>query len=439
MNLYERLKKREEKLAVIGLGYVGVPLAVAFSSKVDTIGFDVNVEKIQTYKSGVDPTKEVGNAKIRNCTVNFTSDKAMLKEAKFHIIAVPTPISSDNSPDLTFVIGASKILGQNLSKNSIIVYESTVYPGVTEDICIPILEEESGLTCGVDFKVGYSPERINPGDRVNKLDTIIKIVAGMDKESLDEISKVYELIIHAGIHKVSSIKVAEAVKVVENSQRDVNIAFMNELAMVFDKMGIDTHEAIAAMNTKWNALGFFPGLVGGHCISVDPHYFIYAAEKLGHHSQLILSSRRINEDMSTFVVNAIIKQLILANKVVKNSKIAILGITYKENCPDIRNSKAIKLIEQLNDYGITPLVTDPQASATEVKQESGVELVDFDDLHSLDCAIFAIAHDEYINMPLEKLDTLFGDYPNSEKVIIDVKAALDKDKITQKGYRYWRL
>jgi len=439
MDLYEKLKNKEEKLAVIGLGYVGAPLAVAFSKKADTIGFDVDAEKIQTYKDGRDPTKEVGDAEIRDCTVDFTSDETRLKGAKFHIIAVPTPISSDNAPDLAYVITASKTLGRNLTKGSIVVYESTVYPGVTEDICIPILEKESGLSCGTDFKVGYSPERVNPGDKVNRLETITKIVAGMDKESLEEISKVYELVIHAGIHKASSIKIAEAVKVVENAQRDVNIAFMNELAMVFDKMGIDTYEALAAMNTKWNALGFFPGLVGGHCISVDPHYFIYAAEKLGHHSQLILSSRRINEDMSAFVVDAIIKQLILTNKVVRKSRVAILGITYKENCPDIRNSKALKLVKQLRDYGITPFVTDPQASAKEVKQESGVDLVPLSSLRDLDCAVFAIAHDEYKNMPLEKFEAMFGDYPNNEKVIIDVKAALNKDEILQEGYRYWRL
>jgi len=439
MNLYEKLRNKKEKLSVIGLGYVGAPLAVAFSKKVDTIGFDVDKEKVQIYMQGMDPTKEVGDAEVRNCTVNFTFEKSRLKEAKFHIIAVPTPISSDNSPDLTFVIAASKMLGKCLTKGSIVVYESTVYPGVTEDICIPILTKESGLNCGKDFKVGYSPERINPGDKVNRLETIIKIVAGMDEESLDEITKVYEMVIQAGVHKVGSIKVAEAVKVVENSQRDVNIAFMNELAMVFDKMGIDTHEAIEAMNTKWNALGFYPGLVGGHCISVDPHYFIYAAEKLGHHSQLILSSRRINEDMSAFVVDAIIKQLILANKVVRNSKVAILGITYKENCPDTRNSKAIKLIRQLSAYGITPLVTDPQASAKEVKHEIGVELVPLELIHDLDCVIIAIAHNEYKNMPIKKLEEMFGSYPNSEKVVIDVKGALDKAKIQQKGYRYWRL
>ena len=437
--MYDKLKNREEKLAVIGLGYVGAPLAVAFSKKVDTIGFDVDKEKIQTYKQGFDPTKEVGDAEIRSCAVDFTHDAAKLKEAKFHIIAVPTPISTDNAPDLNYVISASKMLGQNLTKGSIVVYESTVYPGVTEDICIPLLEQESGLTCGSDFKIGYSPERINPGDKVNRLDTIIKIVAGMDEESLEEISKVYELVISAGIHKVSSIKVAEAVKVVENSQRDVNIAFMNELAMVFDRMGIDTHEALEAMNTKWNALGFFPGLVGGHCISVDPHYFIYAAEKLGHHSQLILSSRRINEEMSAFVTNAIIKQLVLANKVVNKSKVAILGVTYKENCPDIRNSKVQKIIQHLNVYGIHPLVTDPEASPKEVKHEFGVDLVPLENVRDMDCIIFAIAHDEYKGMSIAKLDAMFGNYPNNEKVIIDVKGALSRDEIQQKGYSYWRL
>ncbi|MCL2593051.1 MAG: nucleotide sugar dehydrogenase [Defluviitaleaceae bacterium] len=437
--LYEKIKNREEKIAVIGLGYVGMPLAVAFSKKAETIGFDVNEEKIQTYKQGIDPTKEVGDEAIKNCTVDFTSDGTRLQEAKFLIVAVPTPIASDNTPDLEYVISATSIVGQNLTKGSIVVYESTVYPGVTEDVCIDLLEKESGLKCGEDFKVGYSPERINPGDTVNRLENIVKIVSGIDAESLEEIAKIYELIIEAGVHRASSIKVAEASKVVENSQRDVNIAFMNELAMVFDKMGINTQEVLDAMNTKWNALGFYPGLVGGHCIGVDPHYFIYEAEKLGYYSQLILSGRRINEKMSAFVGDAIIKQLVLANKIVKSAKVAILGLTFKENCPDIRNSKVMDLIEHLRIYGINPIVCDPEASKEEAKQELGINLVDLEDLHDLDCAVFAVAHDSFKEMCMKKLKSLFGKFPNKEKIVIDVRSILSLNEMEQQGYRYWRL
>jgi len=416
-----------------------MPLAVAFSKKVETIGFDVNEEKIHTYRQGLDPTKEVGDAEIRNCAVDFTFDETKLKEAKFHIVSVPTPISSDNKPDLEYVISASKLIGRNLVKGSIVVYESTVYPGATEDVCIPLLEKESGLKCGSDFKVGYSPERINPGDRKHRLETIIKIVSGMDAESLEEIAKVYELIIDAGVYKVSSIKVAEAAKVVENSQRDVNIAFMNELAMVFDKMGIDTQEVVGAMNTKWNALGFHPGLVGGHCIGVDPHYFTYEAERLGYHSELILSGRRINERISSFVGEATIKQLVLANKAVKQSKVAILGLTFKENCPDIRNSKVTDLIDHLRTYGIDPVVVDPEASSEDAKRELGIDLVALEDLRDMDCVIFAVAHDSFKEIDTAKLETLFGNLPNNEKVIVDVKGMLNKSEIENQGYRYWRL
>jgi len=437
--LYEKLQNREEKLAVIGLGYVGLPLAVALSKKVDTIGFDVNEEKIETYRQGSDPTKEIGDAELQSCTVDFTSDEKKLRAAKFHIVSVPTPISIDNKPDLTFIISASQVIGRNLTKGSIVVYESTVYPGATEETCIPILEKESGLTCGLDFKIGYSPERINPGDRVNRLETIVKIVSGMDAESLEEIAKVYELIISAGVHRVSSIKVAEAAKVVENSQRDVNIAFMNELAIVFDRMGIDTQEVIGAMNTKWNALGFYPGLVGGHCIGVDPHYFIYEAEKLGYHSQLIPAGRRINEYMSEFVSDAIIKQLVLAGKAVKKSKVAILGLTFKENCPDIRNSKVVDMIEHLRAYGMDPYVVDPEASPEDAKRELGIELASLDDLQDMDCLVFAVAHNAFKGIDIAKLETLFGDYPNDEKVIIDARSILDKAEIEQQGYRYWRV
>ncbi|SEP76106.1 UDP-N-acetyl-D-galactosamine dehydrogenase [Virgibacillus subterraneus] len=439
MKLYERLINKQEKISVIGLGYVGMPLAVAFTNKVDVIGFDLNEKKIQLYKSGIDPTNEVGNETIKETTLGFTSDESKLKDAKFHIIAVPTPINSDKTPDLAPVEGASTIVGRNLTKDSIVVYESTVYPGVTEDICIPILEKESGLKCGIDFKVGYSPERINPGDKVNTLEKIIKIVSGIDNESLEEIAKVYEVVIEAGVHKASSIKVAEAAKVVENSQRDINIAFMNELAMVFDRMNIDTKDVIEAMNTKWNALNFYPGLVGGHCIGVDPYYFVYEAEKLGYHSQIVLSGRKINDGMGKFVADAIIKKLILANKVVKQSRVIILGITFKENTPDTRNSKVVDIIDNLREYGIEPVVVDPEADAAEVKYEHGIDLVDIREVQDADCLVLAVAHDVFKRMSWGDVDSLFGDYSNNEKVLIDTKSTLDLSEIKEKGYSYWRL
>lgn len=439
MDLYKKIINKQEKISIVGLGYVGMPLAVAFAKKVNVIGYDLNKNKIELYKNGIDPTNEVGGQEIKQTTVDFTSDETRLREAKFHIVAVPTPINSDKTPDLTPVEGASATVGRNLTKGSIVVYESTVYPGVTEDICIPILEKESGLKCGIDFKVGYSPERINPGDKVHRLETIIKIVSGSDDESLDEIAKVYELVIEAGVHKASSIKVAEAAKVVENSQRDINIAFMNELAMVFDRMGIDTKEVVEAMNTKWNALGFYPGLVGGHCIGVDPYYFVYQAEKLGYHSQIILSGRKINDGMGEFVADAIIKKLILANKVVKKAKVVVLGITFKENCPDTRNSKVADIIKRLNEYGIEPLVVDPQADKGDASHEYGVDLVDISLIKNADCIVFAVAHDEFKNMTIDQIDRLFGDIPNNEKVIIDVKSLLDKENILKLGYSYWRL
>lgn len=439
MKLYERLKGRKEKMSIVGLGYVGMPIAVAFSKKIDVIGYDINKSKIDLYKSGVDPTNEVGDAEIKNTTVNFTSNESSLKKAKFHVIAVPTPINSDKTPNLAPVEGASRTVGRNLTKGSIVVYESTVYPGVTEDICIPILEKESGLKCGVDFKVGYSPERINPGDQVHRLENIVKIVSGVDNESLEEIAKVYELIIEAGVHKASTIKVAEAAKVVENSQRDINIAFMNELAMVFDRMDIDSKEVIDAMNTKWNALKFYPGLVGGHCIGIDPYYFVYEAEKLGYHSQIILSGRKINDSMGGFVCDAIIKKLILANKVVRKAKVVILGLTFKENTPDTRNTKVIDIIEGLKEYGIEPIVVDPDADAEEAKREYGIELVDIKDVSDVDCLVLAVAHDSFKQMGWESFDALYGNFDNKEKILIDVKSVLDKDMIEEKGYSYWRL
>ncbi len=439
MSIFNSIQARQEKLAVIGLGYVGMPIAVAFSKHVDVIGYDLNEEKINLYKSGVDPTNEVGDEAIRATTVDFTADESRLKEAKFHIVAVPTPINLDKTPDLTPVVGASRTVGRNLTKGSIVVFESTVYPGVTEDVCIPILEDESGLICGADFKVGYSPERINPGDKVHRLENIVKIVSGSDAESVDEIAKVYELVVEAGVHRASSIKVAEAAKVVENSQRDINIAFMNELAKVFDRMDIDTQEVIDAMNTKWNALGFTPGLVGGHCIGVDPYYFVYEAEKLGYHSQIILQGRKINDSMGEFVADAIIKKLILANKVVRQAKVVLLGLTFKENTPDTRNSKVIDIVTSLREYGIEPVIVDPEADAAEAKREYGVDLVDLADVSDADCLVFAVAHTYFRNLGWDEIDRLYGEKPADEKILIDVKSMFDREELGKKGYAYWRL
>ncbi|MCI9138222.1 MAG: nucleotide sugar dehydrogenase [Lachnospiraceae bacterium] len=440
-SLYEQLFNKKEKLAVIGLGYVGMPIAVAFAKEIDTIGFDLNEEKINLYKKGIDPTKEVGNEAIRETNLLFTSDPLKLKEAKFFIVAVPTPINQDKTPDLKPVEEASKLLGRNLTKGSIVVYESTVYPGVTENICVPILEEESGLKCGADFKVGYSPERINPGDKVHRLDNITKIVSGMDEEVLEEIAKLYELVVKVGVHKAGSIKVAEAAKVVENSQRDINIAFINELAMAFDKMGIDTKEVIEAMNTKWNALGFYPGLVGGHCIGVDPYYFVYEAEKLGYHSQIISSGRRINDDMPIFIAESIIKQLVLTNKKVKEANIVFLGVTFKEDCPDVRNSKGMEIIDYLvNEYGIYPVIVDPLADKEEVKREYGYNLKEITEVKEADCIVIAVAHREFVSMKLEEFDKMFCEtMDTSQKVIIDIKSIMNKKEVIEKGYWYWRL
>lgn len=438
MSLYDELIEHSQKIAVVGLGYVGLPIAVAFSKRVSVIGFDLNEQKIESYRLGMDPTNEIGEDALRKCSVVFTSDEHMLKEAKFFIVAVPTPITLDKTPDLTPVESASTIIGRNLKPGSIVVYESTVYPGVTEDICIPILEKISGLKCGIDFKVGYSPERINPGDKVHTLENIVKIVSGTDSQCLEEISKVYGLVIK-GIYRAGSIKVAEAAKVAENSQRDINIAFMNELAMVFDRMGIDTKDVIRAMKTKWNALGFYPGLVGGHCIGVDPYYFIYQAERLGYHSQIILSGRKINDSMPKMVCEAIIKRLVLANKVVTKSRVAILGITFKENVPDIRNSKVSDIIHCLNEYGIEPMVVDPVANKQEVTSECGFDLVSLGDLRNLDCLVIAVPHYEFKDIEWESIDCMFDKSNMKEKVIIDVKGILNRDEAEERGYCYWSL
>jgi UDP-N-acetyl-D-galactosamine dehydrogenase len=439
MSLYEDIKSGKEKIALVGLGYVGMPIAVAFAKKAKVVGFDLNKEKIAAYKAGKDATKEVGDEAISKTTVEFTSDPENLKGAKFHIVAVPTPINQDKTPDLYPVESASEILGRNLTKGSIVVYESTVYPGVTEDICVPILEKESGLKCGVDFKIGYSPERINPGDKVHRLENIKKIVSGMDAETLEEVANVYELVIEAGVHRASSIKVAEAAKVVENSQRDINIAFINELAMAFDKMGIDTNEVIDAMNTKWNALGFRPGLVGGHCIGVDPYYFVYEAERLGYHSRIISAGRQINDDMPNFVGEQIVKQLVLAGKKVRDAKIVFFGATFKENCPDVRNSKIMEILKYLEQFEMKPLLVDTWADPAEVKRGYGYDLDSEKNSYDADCIVLAVAHEGYKNRSLKEWDSFFKPGDNSEKVIIDIKGILDNSEVTEAGYRYWRL
>lgn len=440
MSIYKKLVNKEERLSLVGLGYVGMPLAIAFAKKgLSVIGFDLNKSKIELYQSGVDPTKEVGDDVIKNTSVEFTSDEARLRKAKFHIIAVPTPVNTDHTPDLSPVLGASEIVGRNLTKGSIIVYESTVYPGCTEDVCIPILEKESGLTCGVDFKVGYSPERINPGDKVHRLENIHKIVSGMDAESLEEIRNVYDIVIEVGTYAVSNIRTAEAVKVVENSQRDINIAFMNELAMAFDRMDIDTNEVVDGMNTKWNALGFRPGLVGGHCIGVDPYYFTYQAEKLGYHSQIILNGRIVNDNMGKYVADAAIKKMIEVGQAPKKSRVVILGLTFKENCPDTRNSKVEDIIKRLNEFNITPVVVDPWASEIDAMHEYNVALTKLEDVNDADCIIVAVAHNEFKELSLQDIKKMFRSTPDGEKVLIDVKGLYNISELNASGMTYWRL
>ena len=435
-DLYEKLKSGEEKLSLVGLGYVGMPIAVAFARKIKVIGYDLNEQKIGLYQKGIDPTKEVGDEAIKATSVEFTADESKLRQAKFHIVAVPTPVNRDHTPDLSPVEGASRILGRNLTRGSVVVFESTVYPGVTEDICVPILERESGLKCGEDFKIGYSPERINPGDKVHRLETITKIVSGMDEETLDVIAKVYELVVDAGVHRAESIKVAEAAKVIENSQRDINIAFMNELSIIFNKMGIDTKSVLEAAGTKWNFLNFYPGLVGGHCIGVDPYYLTYKAEMLGYHSQIILSGRRINDDMGKYVAENVVKHLIATDKAVKNAKVAILGFTFKENCPDTRNTKVIDIVHELREYGIEPIIADPQADSDEAKRLYGIGFVPIEDIKDMDAVILAVAHTEFKDMSMRTVDSLYGE---GKKVLLDIKGLLDRKEYEAAGYDYWRL
>lgn len=437
MNLYEKLIKKEEKIALVGLGYVGMPIAVAFAKKINVIGFDLNKAKVDLYKNGIDPTKEVGDEVIKSTMVEFTSDENRLDDAKFFIVAVPTPVNSDHTPDLSPVEGASRIVGRHLTKGSIVVFESTVYPGVTEDICLPILEKESGLVCGEDFKIGYSPERINPGDKVHRLETITKIVSGMDEETLDIVAKVYELVVDAGVHRANCIKVAEAAKVIENSQRDINIAFMNELSIIFNKMGIDTKSVLEAAGTKWNFLNFAPGLVGGHCIGVDPYYLTYKAEELGYHSQIILSGRRINDDMGKYVAENLVKNLIKANKYVKDAKVAVLGFTFKENCPDTRNTRVIDIVNELAEYGIQPVIADPEADSDEAYREYGVNVIDIEEVKNVDAIILAVAHDEFTKLSMRDFERMYAS--DGKKVLLDIKGLLNRKEYEEADYIYWRL
>lgn len=432
MKLFDRIVAGEEKISVIGLGYVGLPIAVEFAKKAKVIGFDINCEKVNVLKSGIDFTNEVGDEEISRTTAEFTCDEKKLSEAKFHIIAVPTPVRDDKTPDLRPITSASEILGRNLQKGSVVVYESTVYPGLTEEVCIPILERESGLRCGIDFKVGYSPERINPGDREHRLSNIVKVVSGMDGETLDIVADVYGLVVKAGVYRAESIMVAEAAKVIENSQRDINIAFMNELSIIFDKMGIDTNAVIDAASTKWNFINFRPGLVGGHCIGVDPYYLTYKADRLGYHSQVILAGRKINDDMGRHVATRTVKNLVNSGVTLAGARVAVLGYTFKENCPDTRNTKVRDIIDELSEYRISTVVCDPVADRC-----SGIPFVPVGEIRDVDAVIIAVAHKEFCDIGFDDLEKMFR---NKDKMVItDVKGILDKNEAARRNITYWRL
>ena len=422
-------------VSVIGLGYVGLPVAVAFGQKSQTIGFDINQERLQNLRDGIDSTGEISKEELDNAQILFTHNVEELKKADFHIVAVPTPVNEAKQPDLSLLIKASELVGKALQKGDIVVYESTVYPGATEDECVPVLEKISGLNCGIDFKVGYSPERINPGDKEHTFTKILKIVSGQDQESLDIIASVYESVVTAGIYRASSIKVAEAAKVIENTQRDLNIAFVNELAMIFDLMGVDTNEVLAAAGTKWNFLPFKPGLVGGHCISVDPYYLTHKAEKLGYSPKVILSGRRINDEMGRFVAQRTIKQMIKAGHQILGSRVTVLGVTFKENCPDLRNSRVIDIIKELRDFDVDVQVHDDYADPAEAHRYYDVLPVPFDELEPADAVVIAVAHKRYLDLPVEKLRKLL----TSNGVLIDVKGTVNQTELNEKNIRFWQL
>ena len=439
MNLYEKLLKKEETISVVGLGYVGLPIAVAFAKKVNVIGFDVNESKVELYKEGFDPTNEVGNQAIKDTTIEFTCNPKDLRKAKFHIVAVPTPVDDNQIPNLAIVKAATKTVAENMTKGSYVLFESTVYPGVTEDICIPILEKYSGMKINEDFKVGFSPERINPGDKINRLETIVKIVSGSDKESLDIIAKVYEIVIEAGVHKAPNIRVAEAAKVIENAQRDINIAFMNEISIIFNRLGIDTYDVLEAAGTKWNFLPFTPGLVGGHCIGVDPYYLTYKAKHEGYYPEIMLSSRKLNDSMGIYVVDNIIKKMIKADIRIKNAKVGIFGFTFKENTPDTRNTRIIDIYNELKEYEIKPLIYDPVADIIELKEEYNMELNKIEEMKNLDVIIFAVNHKEFQKITNEQIEKMFKEVDESKRVIIDIKGVLNRKYFENKGYSIFRL
>ncbi|WP_169087185.1 nucleotide sugar dehydrogenase [Paenibacillus sp. PL91] len=437
MTLFDEIVAKQKKVAVIGLGYVGLPIAVAFAKKADVIGFDVSKEKVEAYKRGIDATGDVGNEALKSSTARFTSDENELEDVFFFIVAVPTPVQSGNVPDLKYVQSASRTVGRQLKKGSIVVFESTVYPGVTEEICMPILEAESGLTCGADFKIGYSPERINPGDKVHRLENITKIVSGMDAETLNIVASMYELIIEAGVYRAESIKVAEAAKVIENAQRDINIAFMNELSMLFNNMGISTKAVLQAASTKWNFLSFTPGLVGGHCIGIDPYYLTYKAEDTGYHSKIILAGRHINDGMGKYVAQQIIKKLVKLKENMNTAKIGFLGLSYKEDSSDIRNTKVTDIIQELEEYGITTLVADPNVDKQQVFAEYGIELCELDELSGLNVVVVAVPHSQFKRMSVNDFDKLYED--NKTKLIVDIKGIFNKTDFEKNKYEYWSL
>ena len=426
-----------DTVAVIGLGYVGLPLALAFGRVLPTVGFEISKEKVKAYREGYDPTGEIaGELFERAKSLSYTTDPADVAVADFIVVAVPTPVDNTHMPDLAPVMRGSEIVASNIKRGAIVIFESTVCPGVTEDVCVPILERESGMKCGDDgFKVGYSPERVNPGDKVHTLERIVKVVSGQDAETLEQVATLYELIIEAGVHRAPTIKVAESAKVIENTQRDLNIALMNELATIFDKMDIDTLDVLEAAGTKWNFLPFRPGLVGGHCIGVDPYYLTYKAEMLGYHPDVILAGRQINDGMGKYIAEQTVKHLIASDCMIKGARVAVLGLTFKENCEDLRNSRVIDVITELESYGVKVLVHDPVANVAGAKAEYGIDLVEFTTLEHLDGIVVAVAHDELVKMDVTELAAC----ARPGALFVDIKSAYDRDALISAGFSVWRL
>ncbi len=437
MITFSELREKKKCIAVLGLGYVGLPLAVKLSKHFKVIGFDISRQRIEDLKKGVDPTREVSAEDLAACDIKYSSNPSCLKRAAVIIVAVPTPVDESHAPDLTPVRAASHTAGKYLSKGSVVVYESTVYPGLTEEICVPILEKESGLTLGQDFSVGYSPERINPGDKVHTVDKIVKVVSASDEATTDLLAELYGAVITAGIHKAPSIKVAEAAKVIENTQRDLNIALMNELAIIFQTLGIDTHAVLAAAGTKWNFLPFTPGLVGGHCIGVDPYYLTYKAESVGYHPEVILAGRRINDNMGKFIAQMTVKQLAKARRPVVGARVGILGLTFKENVPDLRNTKVVDVLNELTQYNVTCLVHDAEAYAEEAREEYGIELCELKDFRNLDALLLAVPHAEYRKLKLAEIKKWFA--APDKALLIDIKAFWDPQEVKAAGMTLWRL